>query len=152
MLSSIPRLGLLANYSFIFLQELATNWSAEVGEAFVNDFFEGGFQADSRLTQDNTITFLTNVAMETRVRKPNQMSSYLTLLHWLHVPERYTWYVYLEACNKVKALRRFIETKLPWYLQTVFYSISEEEFKSLLHILDIVEEENWEQVLAVEDL
>ena len=139
-------------FSILFSQELVMNWSAEVGEAFVQDFFEAGFQVDSKLAPSHVITFLGNVAAETRVRKPTQMSLYLTLLQWLHVPERFTWYVYLEACNKVRRLRRFIESKLPWYLQQVYYSISEQEFKSLLHVLGIVGEEHWEEVLGVEDL
>ena len=128
----------------MFSQELATNWSAEVGEAFVQDFFEAGFQDNPHQVPSYTITFLTNVAQETRIRKPDQMSQYLVMLQWLHIQQRYPWYFYLEACSKVRALRRFIDTKLPWYLQRTYYSISEEEFKSLLHILGIVGEEHWE--------
>lgn len=90
--------------------------------------------------------------METQFGKPDQMWQYLTLLQWLHVQHRFSWYYYLEACSKVRALRHFIESKLPWYLEKRYYSISEEELKSLLYVLGMVDEEHWEKVLSEEDL
>ena len=94
----------------VLIKELAKFWSEEVGEAFVNDFFKQGFSSDPNTIQSNPIAFLSQVAVETSVRQPYHMARYLVLLQWVHDKQRYSWYSYLDACNKVASLRTFIDT------------------------------------------
>ena len=133
------------------VMELKREWSMEVAEAFVEDLFEARFSEHADRVPRNTTSFLKEVASETKARPPTQMSQYLLLLQWLDETERYPWYHYLKACSIVPQLRRFIETQLTWYLELVDFSLSNTEFSSLLDVVKLVGEGNWQNVLKVRD-
>ena len=59
---------------------MAKEWSNEVADAFVTDFYEAGFRECATHAPRGPITFLAEVAKETKLRPPVDMSKYLVLL------------------------------------------------------------------------